>query len=75
MTKTAGAALSLPANFSIAAALAQGLLSMNTQVVTVSGVAVVKGSTVAALISTGVLNPSLPASALGFSGGPQYGGD
>lgn len=74
MTKTAGAALTLPANFSIAGALAQGLLSMNTVVVTVNGIATIKGSTVAALMSTGVLNPSLPASALGL-GTVQYGGD
>lgn len=75
MTKIAGQTLTLPANFSIMAALAAGLLSNNTQVATINGVAVTKGSTVASLMATGVLNPSLPASALGFAGGPQYGGD
>ena len=75
MTKVANAPLILPANFSIAGALAQGFLSANTVVTTVNGVTVPNGSTVAALMSVGVLNPSLPASALGFAGGPQYAGD
>ena len=75
MTKVAGQALTLPPNFSIAAAISAGLLSNNTQVVTINGAAVAKGSTVATLMSTGVLTSSMPASALGFAGGPQFGGD
>jgi hypothetical protein len=76
MTKIANMAPSLPANFSIHAALSQGLLSHNTQVVTINGVAVSKSianPTVAHLLSTGVLNPSMSASVLGVA--PHFGGD
>jgi hypothetical protein len=78
MTKVANRPLVLPANFSIKAAQAQGLIPNNVQVVSINGVAVSKGfanPTVTNLIGAGVLNPSLPASVLGFAGGPQYGGD
>jgi hypothetical protein len=78
MTKVANAPLILPANFSVMAAQAQGLIPTNALVVTINGVAVSKGfacPTVTNLIGAGVLDPSLPASALGFAGGPQYGGD
>lgn len=78
MTKIANAALILPANFSIKGAQAQGLIPSNVLVATISGVAVSKGfacPTVTNLIAAGVLDPSLPASVLGFAGGPQYGGD
>jgi hypothetical protein len=78
MTKVANAALILPANFSIKGAQAQGLIPNNVQVVTINGVAVSKAfanPTVTNLIAAGVLDPSLPATALGFSGGPQFGGD
>jgi hypothetical protein len=78
VTKIANAALKLPANFSIKGAQAQGLIPNNVQVVTINGVAVSKGfanPTVTNLIGAGVLDPSLPASALGFAGGQQYGGD
>lgn len=78
MTKIAKAPLSLPSNFSIKGAQAQGLIPNNAQVVSINGVAVSKSfanPTVTNLIGAGVLDPSLPASALGFAGGPQYGGD
>jgi hypothetical protein len=74
MTKIANKTLSLPSNFSIHAALAQGMLSHNTQVVTINGVAVSGANpTVANLLSIGVLNPSMPASVLGVA--PHFGGD
>jgi hypothetical protein len=76
MTKVANAPLSLPPNFSIKGAQAQGLIPSNAQVSTINGVAVsnsVANPTVSNLIGAGVLDPSLPASSLGFSG--QYGGD
>jgi hypothetical protein len=77
MTKVAGAALSLPPNMSVAAAMSAGLLSTNTLIATVNGVAVgTANPTVSALIAAGVLDPSQPASVLGFStNGPEYGGD
>ena len=78
MTKVANAPLSLPSNFSVMAAQGAGLIPSNAQVVTINGVAVSKGianPTVQILIGLGVLDPTLPASALGFAGGPQYGGD
>jgi hypothetical protein len=65
-------------NFSIKGCQAQGLIPNNSQVATINGVAVSKSfanPTVTNLIAAGVLDPSLPASALGFAGGPQYGGD
>jgi len=61
---------------SIRAALNNGLLSHNAQVSTISGAPVSKtypNPSVGHLITAGLLDPSLPASALGFSG--QYGGD
>jgi hypothetical protein len=67
--------IGLPANFSIKGAQAQGLIPSNAQVATINGVAVSKSfpnPTVTNLIGAGLLDPSLPASALGFSGG--YGG-
>jgi hypothetical protein len=76
MTKVANMAPSLPANFSIKGALSQGLLSNNTHVLTINGVAVSKtypNPTVQHLISAGVLDPSKPASILGLSG--NFGGD
>jgi hypothetical protein len=76
MTKVANMAPSLPANFSIKGALAQGLLSNNTHVLTINGVAVSKSHpnpTVHYLIGAGVLDPSMPASVLGVSG--NFGGD
>jgi hypothetical protein len=76
MTKTANAPLSLPSNFSIKGAQAQGLIPNNAQVATINGTPVSKAfpnPTVTNLIGAGVLDPSLPASALGFLG--QYGGD
>jgi hypothetical protein len=78
MTKIANAPLILPANFSVKACQAQGMIPSNAQVVSINGVAVSKGfanPTVTNLIGAGVLDPSLPASALGFAGGPQFGGD
>jgi hypothetical protein len=78
MTKVANAPLVLPANFSIKACQAQGMIPNNVLVSTINGVAVSKSfanPTVANLIAAGVLDPTLPASALGFAGGPQYGGD
>lgn len=78
MTKIANMPLTLPANFSINGAQAQGLIPSNALVVSINGVAVSKGfpcPTVSNLIGAGVLDPSLPASSLGFAGGPQYGGD
>lgn len=60
-----------PANFSIAAALAAGVLSNNAQVSTIAGVAVSKSfanPTVASLISAGLLSPAMPASVIGFAG-------
>ncbi len=78
MTKIANAPLILPANFSIKAAQAQGLIPSNVQVATINGVAVSTGfanPTVTNLIGAGVLDPSQPASILGFAGGPEYGGD
>jgi hypothetical protein len=78
MTKIANMPLSLPSNFSIMGAQAQGLIPTNAQVATINGVAVSKGfanPTVANLIGAGVLDPSQPASVLGFAGGPQFGGD
>ena len=76
MTKIANMAPSIPSNFTVHAALSQGLLSHNTHVVTINGAAVSKSiasPTVAHLLSTGVLNPSMPASALGVA--PHFGGD
>ena len=78
MTKIANATFSLPPNFSILAAVAQGLIPRNVQVTSINGAPVPKGlpnPTVAQLIAAGVLDGSLPASALGFAGGPQFGGD
>ena len=65
----------LPANFSVKGAQAQGLIPSNAQVVTINGVTVSKSfpnPTVSNLIGAGLLDPTLPASALGFAGG--YGG-
>lgn len=62
---------------SIMAAMAAGLLPTNTQVVSINGVNVGKNfanATVKQLIALGVLDPSNPASVLGFAGGPQFGG-
>lgn len=67
-------AASGPANFSIAAALAAGILSNNAQVSTIAGVAVSKSypnPTVSSLLAAGLLNPAMPASTIGFAG---YGG-
>ena len=73
MTKIANKPLSLPSNFSIHAALAQGMLSHNTLVQSINGKALNVPATVANLISIGALDPSLPASALGVA--PHFGGD
>ena len=62
----------LPSNFSVKAAQAQGLIPSNAQVSTINGIAVSKSfpnPTVSNLIGAGLLDPTLPASALGFSGG------
>lgn len=69
----------IASNISIKGAQAQGMIPNNMQVVTINGVAVsptFTNPTVSHLIAAGVLDPSLPVSALGFAGtGPQYGGD
>lgn len=81
MTKVAGATPGLPSNMSVAAAMSAGLLSTNTLIATINGVPVrLAQPTVSALIGAGVLDPSWPASVLGFgingvSGPSQYAGD
>jgi hypothetical protein len=74
MTKipVVNAPLSLPANFSIHAALSQGMLSHNTLVNAVNGKTLSVPTTVANLLSIGVLNPSMPASSIGVA---HFGGD
>jgi hypothetical protein len=64
----------IPGNMSIMAARAAGLVPANAQVATINGVPVSKSfanPTVTNLIAAGVLDPSLPGSALTFS---QFGG-
>jgi hypothetical protein len=61
-----------PANFSVNAALSSGYLSNNALVTSISGTALTVPQSLATLISTGLVDPSLPASALGLS---QFGGD
>lgn len=76
MTKIANVAPQLPPNMSVAAAMSAGYLSANVLIASINGVSVTTPASAHALIAAGVLDPSLPASALGFvTHGPNYGGD